>query len=125
MLFELSHENTGLEALHFHGKAKQFKVGLPFALSKFPKQSMFQRIKWLGKVVADIESIQNVPKNLLGQAGKSVGIFKLLRFDSCHCKLGLDEAEPNVRCFLIVGTKLDLSSCCCSDKGGQIVMSHV
>ncbi len=24
MLFELSHENTGLEALHFHGKAKQF-----------------------------------------------------------------------------------------------------
>jgi dolichyl-phosphate-mannose--protein O-mannosyl transferase len=23
---KLSHENTGLEALHFHGKAKQFKV---------------------------------------------------------------------------------------------------
>jgi hypothetical protein len=47
MLFELSHENTGLEALHFHGKAKQFKVRLQFALSKLSKQSIFQKVEWL------------------------------------------------------------------------------
>jgi hypothetical protein len=51
MLFELSPENTGFKALHFHGKAKQFKVGLLLALSKLPKQSMFQEIEWLGRVV--------------------------------------------------------------------------
>jgi hypothetical protein len=47
MLFELSHENIGLEALHFHGKAKQFKVGLRFALSKLSQQSIFQKVKRL------------------------------------------------------------------------------
>jgi hypothetical protein len=26
MLFELPHKNTGLEALHFHGKVEQFKI---------------------------------------------------------------------------------------------------
>jgi hypothetical protein len=65
MMFELSHENTGFEALHFHGKM-QFKVGLPLALSKLPKQSMFQKIKRLSRVVTDMESIQNVSKDLLG-----------------------------------------------------------
>jgi hypothetical protein len=75
MLFELSHENTGLKALHFHGKAKQFKVRLPFALSKLSKQSIFQKIERLGRVVTDIKSIQNVLKDLLGQACKGVGIF--------------------------------------------------
>ncbi len=44
---------------------------------------------------------------------------QIFRFDSCHCKLVLDEAEPNVRFLLIVGTKLNLSSCCCSDRGGS------
>jgi hypothetical protein len=43
MLFELSHENTGLKALHFHGKAKQFKLRLPLALSKLSKQSIFKK----------------------------------------------------------------------------------
>jgi hypothetical protein len=33
MLFEFPHENAGLEALHFHGETKQFKVRLPLALS--------------------------------------------------------------------------------------------
>ncbi len=37
----------------------------------------------------------------------------------------MDEAEPDVRFLLIVGTRLDLSSCCCCDRGGQIVMRHV
>jgi hypothetical protein len=44
MLFELSHENTGLDALHFHGKAKQFKVRLPLALAKLSTQSIFQKV---------------------------------------------------------------------------------
>jgi hypothetical protein len=55
MLFELSHEDTGFEALHFHGKAEQFKIGLLLALTKLPKQSLFKKIEQLGRVVADIE----------------------------------------------------------------------
>jgi hypothetical protein len=47
MLFELSHENTGLEALHFHVKAKQFKERLPLALAKLSKQSIFQKVERL------------------------------------------------------------------------------
>jgi hypothetical protein len=77
-LFELSHENTGPNALHFHGKAKQFKVRLSFALSKLSKQSIFQKVERLIRVVTDIKGIQNVPKDLLGQAGKGIGIFKFL-----------------------------------------------
>ncbi len=68
-MFELSHENTGLKALHFHGKVMQFKVGLALALSKLSKQSIFQKVERLGRVVTDIKSIQNVLKDLLGQAG--------------------------------------------------------
>jgi hypothetical protein len=78
MLFELSHENTGLKALHFHGKAKQFKVRLPLDLSKLSKQSIFQKVERLGRVVTDIKCIQNGPKDLLGQAGEGIGIFELL-----------------------------------------------
>ncbi len=52
-------------------------------------------------------------------------IFKLLWFDPCRCKLGLDEAEPDVRFLLIVGAKFDLRSCCCCDRVGQIVTRHV
>ncbi len=78
ILFELSHENTGLKALHFHGKAKQFKVGLPLALSKLSKQSIFQKIEQISRVITDIKSIQNVLKDLLGQAGKGIGIFEFL-----------------------------------------------
>ncbi len=77
-MFELSHENTGLEALHFHGKGKSFKVRLPFALNKLSKQSIFQKIERLIRAVADINGIKNVPKDLLGQAGKCIGIFKFL-----------------------------------------------
>jgi hypothetical protein len=68
MLFEFPYENTGLEALHFHREVKQFKVGLPLALSILPKQSIFQTIKRVLRLVADMECVQNVPKNLLGQA---------------------------------------------------------
>jgi hypothetical protein len=78
MLFELSHENTGLEALHFHGKAKQFKVRLPLALSKLSKESVFQKVEQLIRVAADIKSIQNVPEDFLGQVSKGIGIFSFL-----------------------------------------------
>jgi hypothetical protein len=44
--------------------------------------------------------------------------------DTCCCELGLDEAEPNVRFLLIVGARFDLSSCCRSDRVGQILTSH-
>jgi hypothetical protein len=78
MLFELSHEKTGIKALHFHGKAKQFKVRLPCTLSKLSKQRIFQKVKWLSRVVTDVKGIQNVPEDLLEQAGKVVGILKFL-----------------------------------------------
>jgi hypothetical protein len=54
MLFELPHENAGLEALHFHGEAEQFKIRLPFAPSERPKQSIFEGIKRFIRIVADI-----------------------------------------------------------------------
>jgi hypothetical protein len=54
MLFELPHENAGLEALHFHGEAEQFKIRLPFALSELPKQSIFQAIKRFIRIIPDI-----------------------------------------------------------------------
>ncbi len=69
--------------------------------------------------------VGNVPKDLLGQAGKGIGVFKFLRFYPCRCKLGLDEAEPNMRFLLFVGTKFNLRSCCCSDRVGQIFTGHV
>jgi hypothetical protein len=106
MLFKLSHENTGLEALHFHGKVKQFKVRLPLALAKLSKQSIFHKVERLIWVVADVKSVQNIPKDLLGQAGKGIGIFKFLRFDFYYCKLGLAEVEPNMRFLLIEGQSL-------------------
>jgi hypothetical protein len=45
MLLEFPHEDAGLEALHLHGESEQLKIGLPFALSKLPKQNCFQKIK--------------------------------------------------------------------------------
>jgi hypothetical protein len=74
MLFELSHENDGINALHFHGKAKQFKVRLPLDLSKLSKQIIFQKVELVSGVVTDVKGIQNVPKDLLGQAGNGVHI---------------------------------------------------
>ncbi len=57
MLFELPHENTGLEAPHFHGEAKLLKVGLPLSLSKLAKQSIFHTIKRIVGVFADIQCV--------------------------------------------------------------------
>jgi hypothetical protein len=47
MLFEFSHENAGLETLHFHAELKQFKIRLPLALTELPMQNIFQNIKRL------------------------------------------------------------------------------
>jgi hypothetical protein len=44
---EFSHENAGLETLHFHAELKQFKIRLPLALAELPKQNIFQKIKRL------------------------------------------------------------------------------
>jgi hypothetical protein len=43
ILLEFPLEDAGLEALH--GEPEQLKIGLPFALSKLPKQNFFQKIK--------------------------------------------------------------------------------
>jgi hypothetical protein len=43
MLFEFSHENAGLETLHFHGEPKQFQI-IALAFAELPKQSIFQKI---------------------------------------------------------------------------------
>jgi hypothetical protein len=69
MLFEFPHESARLEALHFHEETKHVKIRLPLTLSKLPEQHFFQMIKRLIRIVADIDCVQNVPKDLLGQAG--------------------------------------------------------
>jgi hypothetical protein len=69
---------------------------------------IFQNVKWLSFIAAVVKDVKNVPEDLLGQTGKGVGVFEFLGFDPCRCKLGLDEAEPDVRFLLIVGTKFDL-----------------
>jgi hypothetical protein len=51
---------------------------LPLALSKLSKQSIFQKVEGLGIVVTDVKGIQNVPKDLLGLAGKGVGYFSFV-----------------------------------------------
>jgi hypothetical protein len=87
VLFEFSHENSGLEGLHFHGEPKQLKIGLPLAFSELPKQNLFQKIKRLIQFIADINYVQNVLKDLLGQTGQNIGIPELLRFYAFHGEL--------------------------------------
>ncbi len=77
MLFEFSHENARFEALHFHGDPKQIEKRLPLALSKLSKQNIFQMIKSLIWLIADIYRVENVLKDLLGQTGKGIGILIL------------------------------------------------
>jgi hypothetical protein len=125
MLFEFSHVNAGFEALHFHGKPKQVKIRLPFALSKLSKQNIFQMIKRLIRIVVDINCVKNVPKDLLGQAGEGIGVLEFLRSDTCRGELCLDEAEPDVWLLLIVGKKFHLSCCSRRDRLKQIVLRHV
>jgi hypothetical protein len=82
MLLKFPHESARLEALNFHGETKQIKIRLPFTLSKLQEQQLFQMIKRLIRIVADINCVQNVPKDLLGQAGQCIGIFEFWGFDT-------------------------------------------
>ncbi len=110
-LFEFSQKNAGLEVLHFHGELKQIKVRPPLALSKLSKQNLFQLIKRLIRIITNLYRVENLLKDLLGQAGKGSGIFEFLRSDTRRGELCLDVAEPDVWFHLIIGTKLHLSSC--------------
>jgi hypothetical protein len=121
-VFKFAHENAGLEALHHHhGELKQLKIGLPLALSELPKQNFFQMITRVIWFVADIHCVQDVSKDLLGQAGQSIGLPEFLWFGACLGELCLDEAKPDGRFLLIVGVKLDLRGRCCRD--GLIIVS--
>jgi hypothetical protein len=48
------------------------KIRLPLALSKLPKQGIFQKVEQLGRVLADIEGVQNVPKDCLGKLARAL-----------------------------------------------------
>jgi hypothetical protein len=72
---------------------KQLKVRLPLAFVKLPQQNYSEVIKWFIRFIACRNLVQNVLKDLLGQVGKSIGGFKLLRFDTCRGDLRLDEVE--------------------------------
>jgi hypothetical protein len=39
------------------GEVKQLKIGLPFAFSELPKQSIFYAVKRIVRVVADIQHV--------------------------------------------------------------------
>jgi hypothetical protein len=104
VLCEFSQENAGLEALHFHGEPKHLKIGLPLAFSELPKQ----KIKRLIRFIVDFNCVQNVPKDLLGQTGQSIGEPEFLCFGA-RC------GELDGWFLLIVGAKLDLRGGCCRD----------
>ncbi len=60
------------------------------------KQYIFQMIKRLIWIIADIYCVKNVPKDLLGQTGEGIGVFEFLWSDARRRELGLYEVEPNV-----------------------------
>ncbi len=75
-------------------------------------------------LIAGIGCAQNVPKDLLWQIGKRIGILELLQFDT-HCgELSLDEMEPDSQFLLIVEAQLELS-CCCRRNGLTNLYRHV
>jgi hypothetical protein len=63
-------------------------------------------------------------KDLLGQAGQSIGIIELLRFVAHRGELCLDEAEIDGCFLLIVGAKLSLRGRCCHGGLKIIRMTH-
>ncbi len=124
-MLEFPHENARPEALHVHWESKQLEVRLPLAFSKLPEQNSFQKIERMIGIVADIQGVQNVPEDLLGQAGESVGVFEFLRFDARSCELGLDELEPKMRFLHIIRKKFHLGCYCRSYGLNQIVRGDV
>ncbi len=73
------------------------------------------------RIVKHVQGVKNVPEDLLGQTGDSVGVFEFLRFDARSCELGFDESEPNMRFLLIIRTKFHLGCYCRSYGLNQIV----
>jgi hypothetical protein len=62
---------------------------------------------------------------LLGQAGQSIGVPELLRFDARRGELRLDEAEPDGWFPLNVRAQLDLKGHCRRDGLNIVRMRHV
>jgi hypothetical protein len=79
--FEFPYESARLQALHFHGEAKQVKKKTAIYFFQIARAHLFQIIKSLIRIVADINFVWNVPKDLLGRAGQSIGVFEFLRSD--------------------------------------------
>jgi hypothetical protein len=67
-----------LEAIHFQEEMQQFKMKLPFAFAEMSQQNRFDIVKRLIGVVASIDCVKNVLKDVFGQVGRGVSILKLL-----------------------------------------------
>ncbi len=124
MLFELSHENTGFEpAFPWEGEAIQSKT----ATCSFQtvQAKCFSKSQTAHPSSCRHQEYPKCPGGLAwaGWQGRwHIWVFVIWFL---LLQMGLDEAEPNVRFLLIVGTKFNLSICCCSNRGGQIFTSHV
>jgi hypothetical protein len=90
MLFEFPHESARLKALHFHEETKQVKIRLPLTFSKLPKQHLFQIIKRLIRIIADIPCVQNVPKAM------ALAYLSFCDLIPAAGELGLNEADPDM-----------------------------
>ncbi len=62
---------------------------------------------------------------MLEQAGQSIGVPELLRFDARCSELRLDEAKPGGWFLLILGAMLDLRGRCRREVLSIIRVSHV
>jgi hypothetical protein len=91
---------------------------LPLAFSELPKQNFFEKIKRLIRFIVDFNCVQNVPKDLLGQTGQSIGEPEFLCFGA-RC------GELDGWFLLIVGAKLDLRGGCCRDGLIIVRLTHV
>ncbi len=78
-LFQVAHENAGLDAIHSQGHTQQFKIGLPLTLAKLPQQNSLEITRTVIRLVAGIDCIQTVPEDLFGQVGEGIAINNLLR----------------------------------------------
>jgi hypothetical protein len=71
MLFELSQENTGLKALHFHGKAKQFKVRLPLLFPNCPSKVFFKKLNSSADLIPYAANWASMRQNQMGSSSSS------------------------------------------------------
>jgi hypothetical protein len=116
---------AGSQATFGRGIAVPFVGRLPASGSRAPTSVSHGGRDRIVRIVADIQGVQDVSENVLGQAGESIGVFEFLRSDARSCELGLDETEPNMRFLLIIRTKFHLGSYCRSYGLNQIIQGHV